>query len=179
MSADSPLWGLLAEFETPGELVSAVRRTRAEGYEKVDAFTPYPVEDLPEALGLGRSRLPLLVLLGGMVGAAGGFLMQYYLSVIDYPLNVGGRPLNSWPAFIVITFEMTILFAALSSVLGMLALNGLPTPYHPVFNAPQFALASRNRLFLSIEASDPRFEPQATRKFMAGLKPREVVDVAS
>lgn len=179
MSADSRLWGLLAEFGTPVELLAAVRQTRESGYEKVDAFTPYPVEGLPDALGLGNTRLPLLVLLGGILGGAAGYFMQYYLSAIDYPLNVGGRPLNSWPAFIVITFEMTILFAALSAVLGMLALNGLPMPHHPVFNAPQFALASRDRFFICIEASDPRFEPQATRRFLEQLKPREIVNVAS
>jgi hypothetical protein len=177
MTRTSRLWGLMAEFETPHELVEAARHARAAGYKRMDAYTPLPVEELAEVLGCHDRRLPLLVLLGGLFGCAGGFLLQYWTSAIDYPLNVGGRPLNSWPAFIPITFETTILCAALTAVLGMLALNGLPTPYHPVFNVPRFALASRNRFFLCIEARDPKFDREKTRQFLEGLHTRGVSEV--
>jgi len=170
-------YGLLAEFEAPEDLVAAAERAYADGYRHLDAHTPFPVHGLAEAIGFRTNRLPLLVLIGGIVGAGVGFFSQYYASVIDYPINVGGRPLNSWPAFIPITFEVTILVAALTAVLGMLALNGLPQPYHPVFNAPRFALATRDRFFLCIEATDPRFDPEATRKFLADLGAKEVTDV--
>ena len=170
-------YGLLAEFEAPEELVAAAERAYADGYRRLDAYTPFPVHGLAEAIGFHTNRLPLLVLIGGIVGAGAGFLSQYWAAVIDYPINVGGRPLNSWPAFIPITFEVTILVAALTAVLGMLALNGLPQPYHPVFNAPRFALATRDRFFLCIEAADPRFDAEATRKFLENLGAKEVTDV--
>ena len=170
-------YGLLAEFEAPEDLVAAAERAYADGYRHLDAHTPFPVHGLAEAIGFRTNRLPLLVLIGGIVGAGVGFFSQYYASVIDYPINVGGRPLNSWPAFIPITFEVTILVAALTAVLGMLALNGLPQPYHPVFNAPRFALATRDRFFLCIEAADPRFDSEATRKFLENLGAKEVTDV--
>jgi hypothetical protein len=170
-------YGLLAEFEAPEDLVSAAERAYADGYRHMDAHTPFPVHGLAEAIGFHTNRVPLLVLIGGIVGAGVGFFSQYWASVIDYPINVGGRPLNSWPAFIPITFEVTILVAALTAVLGMLALNGLPQPYHPVFNAPRFALATRDRFFLCIEATDPRFDPAATRKFLEDLGAKEVTDV--
>lgn len=172
-----PLYGLMAEFGTAEDLLAAAHRAYREGYRAMDAYSPLPVEGLAEAIGFRHTRLPLVVACGGLAGAAGGFLMQYYLSVIAYPLQVGGKPLNSWPAFIPITFELTILAAALSAVLGMLALNGLPTPYHPVFNVPRFALATRNRFFLCIEARDPKFDREGTRSFLAGLTDREVEDV--
>jgi hypothetical protein len=174
----SPVYGLMAEFEDPNTLVAAATQAREAGYRRMDAYSPFPIEELHEALGSHHSRLPLIVLIGGMVGCLGGFLLQYWASAIAYPLNVGGRPFNSWPAFIPVTFECTILGAALSAVLGMLALNGLPMPYHPVFNVPRFALASRNRFFLCIEARDRKFDLEKTRAFLESLSPREVSTVA-
>ena len=172
-----PFYGLIAEFEEPGAAVAAAERTYAEGYRRIDAYSPYPIEALSEAIGVHSTKMPLIVLIGGLAGLLGGYLLQYYVHVIDYPLNVGGRPFHSWPAFIPIAFETTVLGAALAAVLGMLALNGLPEPYHPVFNAPNFALASRDRFFLLIEATDPKFDAEATRRFLQSLGPREVTDV--
>src|ERR671910_518347 len=145
-------YGLMAEFPSASALVTAARRAREAGYTKLDAFSPFPIEELNEALKLPRNRVPLVVLLSGLTGLVAGYGLQYWASVIEYPLNIGGRPFHSWPAFIVPTFEMTILFAALSAVFGMFFLNGLPQPYHPVFNVPRFALASRERYFLLIDA---------------------------
>ena len=173
-----PIYGLLAEFDNPTELVAAARHVREAGYRKIDAYTPFPIEELAEALHIHDRRLPLIVLLGGITGGAGGYLLQYWCSVIAYPINVGGRPLHSWPAFIPITFETTILIAAISAVLGMLALNGLPMPYHPLFNVPRFALASRDQFFLCIEADDPIFDIEQTRRFLEELRPLAVSTVA-
>ena len=139
-------------------MLEAARRAHAGGYRQMDAYSPFPVEGLAEAIGFHRTRLPLIVLLGGIAGGVGGYLLQYYTAVIDYPLNVGGRPLHSWPSFIPVTFETTVLIAALAAVLGMLALNGLPRPYHPVFNVPRFEMASRNLFFLCIESTDALFD---------------------
>lgn len=169
--------GLVAEFSEPGELVAAARRTHAAGYRRFDCYTPFPIEELAEAMGHHGSRLPLLVLLGGIIGGLAGFALCYWTSVIDYPLIVGGRPFNSWPAFIPVTFECTILGASLTAVLGMLALNGLPMPYHPLFNVPRFALASRDRFFLYIESSDPRFDIDETWGFLSRMEPRQVSEV--
>jgi hypothetical protein len=169
----------MAEFDDPNALVAAAHRAHHEGYRRMEGYSPFPIEELHEALGASPSRLPLIVLVGGLLGCLGGYGLQYWAAGIAYPLNIGGKPLNSWPMFIPITFECTILVAALSAVLGMLALNGLPMPYHPVFNAPRFALASRNRFFLCIEARDPNFELEKTRGFLETLGPREVSTVAT
>jgi hypothetical protein len=174
----SVIYGLMAEFDDPTSLVTATERAHHEGYRCMDAYSPYPIEELHDALGARHTKLPLIVLIGGLVGCLGGYALQYWSSVIAYPLNIGGKPLHSWPAFIPVTFECTILAAALSCVLGMLALNGLPMPYHPVFNLARFALASRNRFFLCIEAKDPKFDLEATRRFLESLEPREVSTVA-
>ena len=178
MTRRPPIYGLMAEFNDPNELVAAARSARDVGYRQLDAYTPFPIEELHEALGSHHTRLPLVVLLGGLAGCVGGYGLQYWASAIAYPLNVAGKPLHSWPAFIPVTFECTILGAALAAVLGMLALNGLPMPYHPVFNVPRFALASRNRFFLCIEAKDPKFDLEGTRRFLETLNPREVTTVA-
>jgi hypothetical protein len=169
----------MAEFDTPEALLRGARSAFEQGYRRMDAYTPFPVEGLAEAIGFHRSRVALIVLIGGIIGCVGGFYLQYWVHVIDYPLNIGGRPFNSWPAFIPVTFELTILIAALSAFFGVLVLNGLPMPYHPVFNAEQFELASRNRFFLCIEAVDPKFELESTRKFLSDLEPRGVHDVES
>jgi hypothetical protein len=174
----SSVYGLIAEFDEPTTLVAATHRAYLAGYRRMDAYSPFPIEELHQALGSPRTRLPLIVLIGGVVGCIGGYGLQYWVSTIAYPVNVGGKPLDSWPAFIPVTFECTILVAALSAVLGMLALNGLPMPYHPVFNVSRFALASRNRFFLCIEARDAKFVLEETRKFLETLGPREVTTVA-
>jgi Protein of unknown function (DUF3341) len=174
----SAIYGLMAEFDDPTSLVAATERAHHEGYRCMDAYSPFPIEELHEALGSHHTRLPLIVLLGGLLGCIGGYTLQYWSSVVAYPLNIGGKPLHSWPAFIPVTFECTILAAALACVLGMLALNGLPMPYHPVFNLPRFALASRNTFFLCIESTDPKFDLEATRRFLETLDPKEVSTVA-
>ncbi|HVR72714.1 MAG TPA: DUF3341 domain-containing protein [Planctomycetota bacterium] len=178
MSARPEIHSILAEFDEPGALLRAARLVHAAGYRKMDAHSPYPIEGLAEAIGFHGTRLPLLVLLGGIFGGAGGFFLQYYASVVAYPLNVGGRPLNSWPSFLVVSFELAVLCASLAAVLGMLTLNGLPMPYHPLFNAERFALATRDRFFLSIEASDPLFDLVKTRKLLEDTGAKEVCTVA-
>jgi len=177
--ADAPtVFGLMAEFETPDGLVTATEKARLEGYRKMDAYSPIPIEELNEALGLNRTRLPKLVFLGGILGGLGGYGLEYWTQVIAYPLNIGGRPFHSWPHFIPVTFETTVLGAALTAFVGMWALNKLPQPYHPVFNVPAFARASTDRFFLCIEATDPRFELDGTRRFLQGLHPVGVSEVA-
>ncbi|HEV2176864.1 MAG TPA: DUF3341 domain-containing protein [Terriglobia bacterium] len=174
-----PLYGLMAEFDNVETLMDAAHRTRAAGYRQIDAFTPFPVEGLSQAIGFHKTRLPLIVLIGGLVGCGGGFFLQWWPNVVGYPLDIGGKPHNSWPAFIPITFELTILCAALSTVFGMLALNGLPTPYHPVFNVERFALASRDRFFLCIKAKDRKFDRIRTGEFLSNLHARGVFEVES
>lgn len=174
----TPVYGLMAEFGSPTDLVNAARAAREKGYRKLDAYSPFPIEELTHVLGLHKNRLPLIVLLGGIAGGLTGYLLQYYITVWEFPINVGGRPLHSWPAYIIITFELTILFAALSAVLGLLGLCGLPSPYHPVFNVPRFDRATRNSFFLCIEGDDPLFDRRATSEFLETLQPKEVAEVA-
>ena len=176
--ATPTLYGLLAEFDTPTALVSATERTRLAGYRKIDAYSPIPIEELSEALGLPRTRLPFLVLVGGIVGGLAGYGLQYWTQAVAYPLNIGGRPFHSWPQFIPVAFETTVLGAALTAFVGMWLLNGLPQPYHPVFNVPAFGRASTDRFFLCIEAADPLFDRMATQRFLEGLHPIGVSDVA-
>jgi hypothetical protein len=172
-----PLYGLIAEFDTPGDHGAAATRAREDGYRRMDAYSPFPIHEMTAALGMRRTKLPVIVLVGGLVGTATALLMQWFASAIHYPINVGGRPLASWPMFIPITFELTILFASFAAVFGMLGMNGLPMPYHPVFNAPRFALASRDRFFLCIEATDPKFEIETTRGFLESLGGHDVTEV--
>ncbi len=171
------LYGLMAEFDNSDDLLSAAEGAHSAGYRQMDAYSPMPIHGLAGALGFRKSKLPLLVLLGGITGAVCGYGLQYYTSVIDYPINIGGRPLHSWPAFIPVTFELTILFAAFAAVFGMLALNGLPMPYHPVFNLESFKRATRDRFFLCIETKDEQFDLEETRAFLLGRKPIEVSEV--
>ncbi len=173
------IYGMMAEFDSASDLVAAARRTREEGYHKIDAYSPFPVEGLAEEIGFRKNSVPLVVLIGGLLGCMSGYGLQYWVSAVSYPINVGGRPYNSWPAFIVVTFEMTILFAGLAAVLGMLALNGLPMPYHPVFNVPRFAFATRDRFFLIIFSSDAKYDAGATRAFLETLGPRSISEVPS
>ena len=177
MDTKPPLYGLMAEYENPTDLVEAARQTYDAGYRRINGYSPFPIPELWEAIGFHKTRLPIIVLIGGIFGGLAGYFMMYYMEVMDYPLNVGGRPFHSWPAFMPITFETTVLCAALAAVFGMLALNKLPQPYHPVFNAERFALATRDRFFLVIEARDPKFDHDKTLAFMWSLNPKEVVDV--
>lgn len=169
--------GLMAEFASPQELVDASRAVYEAGFTAFDCYSPMPIEECAEAMGLHKSRLPFLVLMGGIIGGCAGFGLAYWTSVIDYPINIGGRPFNSWPAFLPVTFEVTILFAAFAAVFGMIALNGLPQPYHPVFNNKRFAMASRDRFFLCVEATDPKFDMDETWRFLLRLSPRAVSEV--
>jgi hypothetical protein len=171
------LYGLMAEFDTATELVDAARQVRDAGFRRTDAFSPFPIHEIDEALGIRRSILPVLVFFGGITGLIAGLSLEVFIHYIDYPMNIGGRPYLSWPSFVPPAYELTILFAGFTAVFGMLFLNGLPRPYHPVFNVPRFALATREKFFLLIESADPRFDYEKTREFMAGLDPQEVFDV--
>lgn len=172
------IYGVMAEFDSPTALVSATRRVHESGYTKLDAYTPFPIEELSDILHLHENKLPLIVLIGGIVGGLAGYLLQYFITVIYFPINIGGRPLHSWPSYIIVTFELTILFGCLAAFLGLLALCGLPMPYHPAFNVPRFAAASRDRFFLCIEATDPLFDPAETFEFLETLEASEVSEVA-
>ena len=171
------IYGLLAEFDTATDLVDAARQVRDAGYTKTDAFTPFPLHEIDEALGIKRSILPYLCFAGGIAGLVLGIGLQYFVHVIDYPIIVGGRPHASIPAMVPPAYELTILLTAFTAVFGMLLLNGLPRPYHPVFNVPRFALATREKFFLIIEREDPKFDYEETKSFMESLKPQEVFDV--
>jgi len=171
------LYGIIAEFNDPQALLDGANAARERGYIDIDAFSPFPIHGLHEAVGMHKTRLPIIVLLGGIIGGCSGFFMCWYANVITYPLNIGGKPYNAWPAWIPITFECTILFAAFAAVFGMLALNGLPMPYHPVFNVKRFDQASRDKFFLVIQSRDPKFDFDRVWDFLLTLQPREVVDV--
>jgi len=181
MSATTPssgIHGLMAEFDSATALVAAANKTREAGYVDVDAYSPIPVEELHHAIGFKHTKLPLLVLIGGLLGGTGGFSLEYWVSAVTYPLNIGGKPLVSWPMFIPVTFECTILGAALTAVIGMIALNKLPMPYHPVFNVEKFGGASKRKFFLCIESDDKKFDRESTAKFLESLNPEEVAEVA-
>jgi Protein of unknown function (DUF3341) len=174
-----PIYGMMAEFETPTALLEAARRTYQAGYRKMDAYSPFPIEGLAEEIGFHHDEVPLVVLICAIIGGLSGYLLQWWVATVAYPINVGGRPYHSWPSFIVITFEMTVLFGGVSALFGMLALNGLPMPYHPVFNVPRFAMASKDRFFLIVFSSDKKYDPTATRGFLEGLQPRSIAEVPS
>ncbi len=176
---DSPSYGLMAEFDSAQELVAAAHKTHEAGYRKIDGYSPFPIEGLAEAIGFHKNSVALVVLIGGIVGLLSAYALQYWVAVITYPVNIGGRPLHSWPSFIIVTFELTILFAGVSSAVGMIALNGLPMPYHPVFNVPEFAKASENKFFLVVFSSDPKYDAARTRSFLAELAPRMIAEVPS
>jgi hypothetical protein len=173
------IYGLMAEFDSPSDLVAAARKTYEAGYKKIDAYSPFPIEELAEAIGFHRNGVALVVLVGGILGCLSGYLMQWWIATISYPINVGGRPYHSWPAFIVVTFELTILFSVLFAVFGMLALNGLPMPYHPVFNVPRFAFATKDRFFLIVFRTDPKYDSRTTLEFLQSLNPKSISEVPS
>jgi hypothetical protein len=170
------VYGLLAEFVTPEQLLAAAQKAQAEGYTVVDAYSPFPVHGVDDAIG-AKTRLPLYIFGGGLAGALTGFAMQTFASAVHYKINVGGKPLISWPSFMPITFELTVLFAAGTAVVGMLFLNGLPKPYNPVFNVPEFAHASQDRFFLCIRSDDPKFQLDGTSRFLEGLEPESISEV--
>lgn len=171
------LYGLLAEFEDEERLLAAAASARHAGFKRMDAYAPYPVKGIAEALGRGRTWVPALVLTGGILGGAGGYFMEYYAMAVDYPINIGGRPFNSWPLFIPITFELTVLTAAIFAIVSMLGLNRLPQPWHPLFAVTEFERASQDALFLCIEAVDPQFDIDATRKFLENEGATKVIEV--
>ncbi len=173
------IYGVMAEFDDHERIIEAARIAYEQGYRRMDAYTPFPVEGLAKALGHKKNAVPFFVLLGGVTGGLGGYFMEWFAMAVDYPLNIGGRPFNSWPSFIPITFELTVLGASLAAIFSMLALNRLPQPYHPVFNDPHFKRASLDRFFLCIEARDPKFDRVATREFLEGLHPSTVTEVES
>jgi Protein of unknown function (DUF3341) len=177
MKTERAIFGMAAEFDSHVQLLKAARSARAQGYKRMDAYAPFPVEGLPSALGRKRSVVPLVVLIGGILGGSGGYFMQWYANVVSYPINIAGRPLHSWPMFIPITFELTVLGAALFAFFGTLVMNKLPQPYHPIFHTPNFERASIDRFFLCIEADDEKFDALGTRQFLESLKPLAISEV--
>ncbi len=173
----STLNGLMAEFGSASDLLAAAKTTHGSGYNDIEAYSPFPVHGLGEAIGFHKNYVPLAVLIAGCIGACVGYGLQYWVSAITYPINIGGRPLNSWPSFVIITFELTILFAGLTAVISMLVMNDLPRPHHPVFNVPQFDRASQDRFFLCVFAADPKFSAPETRRFLEALKPISIAEV--
>lgn len=171
------VFGIVAEYDTPEALTTAAERARLAGFTRMDAYSPFPIHGLSEAIGFRDSKIPYLVFMGGLLGAMAGFSLQYYVHVIDYPMNVGGKPLMSLPSMVPITFEGTILFAGLTAFFSMLALNKLPKPYHAIFNTPGFERATKDRFFLAIEARDPQFATDETRRFLAETNPIRVSEV--
>jgi hypothetical protein len=178
VNANENIFGLMAEFADEKKILVAAKSAYDHGFRKMDAFTPFPIDGLAENLGRKKSLVPLIVLIGGIVGGLSGYFMEWYANVISYPLNIGGRPFNSWPMFIPITFELTILCAALAGFIGMFALNKLPEPHHPVFNVPEFELASTDKFFLCIQSDDPKFNLETTRIFLESLNPEFISEVA-
>ncbi len=176
---DAATYGLMAEFDNVNDVVTAARRVYGAGYRKIDAYSPFPLEELSEAIGFHKNGVALVCLIGGLLGGTAAFVLQWWINNVAYPVNIGGRPMNSWPSFIIVTFEMTILFSGLSAVFGMLALNGLPMPYHPVFNVPQFERVTNDHFFIVIFSSDKNYDPAQTRKFLEGLGPISVAEVPS
>lgn len=176
---DAPIYGLMAEFDNVNDVITAARRVYGAGYRKIDAYSPFPLEELSEAIGFHKNGVALVCLIGGLLGGSAAFMLQWWINTIAYPVNIGGRPLNSWPSFIIVTFEMTILFSGLSAVFGMLALNGLPMPYHPVFNVPQFESVTKDHFFIVIFSSDKNYDTAQTRRFLEGLGPISVAEVPS
>ena len=176
---DPKTFGLMAEFDNVNDAIIAARRVYAAGYRKLDAYSPFPVEELSEAIGFHKNGVALVCLVGGLLGCTAAYTLQWWINTISYPVNIGGRPFHSWPSFIIVSFEMTILFSGLSAVFGMLALNGLPMPYHPVFNVPRFELASRDRFFIVVFSADKNYDPVRTRQFLEGLNPISVAEVPS
>jgi Protein of unknown function (DUF3341) len=172
------IYGIAAEFDNPNELLKATKAVYEEGYREMDAYSPFPIEEVFEALPHKFNWVPYIVLAGGLIGVFSGYMLEYYAAAVSYPLNIGGRPLVSWPAFIPPAYETTILFASLAAVVGMLALNGFPRPYHPIFNAPNFDLASQEKFFLCVESTDPKFDKEKTLSFMESLGARQVSEVA-
>lgn len=175
--AENPLYGVMAEFDSSQEIVDAARHVMREGFSKVEAYTPVPIEELNDIIHRHRTKLPKFVLAGGLTGMATGFALQFWASTIAYPMNVGGRPQAAWPAFIVPSYELTILFSALTAAIGMIIFNGLPQPYHPVFNVEKFSMASSDKFFLVIESMDPKFDRQGATALLQGLGAKGVYDV--
>lgn len=176
-AAGEKCFGVVAEFDSPAAILRAARAAYGRGYREMDAYTPHAVAGLAGAIGFRKNRVALCCLLGGLAGGSGGYFMQWFAMAKDYPLNVGGRPFHSIPAFIPITFELTILCAGIATILGMIFLNGLPRPHHPIFSAQNFERASTDKFFLCIEAGDRLFERKAVMEFLRTLNPQNISEV--